>query len=116
MAISIYSFEDENKIKDYTDREIEFYNDSDLKSYPDFDLKPKNITLVIEGGKKDKVRAGDILGALTGDAGLDANLIGKIDIYDRQSYVAIDRKYVEFAHKKLNNGKIKGKKFTTWIL
>lgn len=66
--------------------------------------------------KKDKVRAGDLLGALTGDAGLAGSSIGKIDIYERQSYVAIEAKLIEHAHKKLQNGKIKGKKFSVWIL
>jgi len=79
-------------------------------------MKPQYVTLVIEGGKKDKVRAGDLLGALTGDAGLKGSSIGKIDIYDRQSYVAIERKLIDEAHKKLSNGKIKGKKFSVWIL
>jgi len=79
-------------------------------------MLPEFITLVIEGGKKDKVRAGDILGALTGDTGLSGSSIGKIDIYDRQAYVAIESKLIDEAHKKLNNGKIKGKKFSVWIL
>ena len=75
-------------------------------------MKPANVTLVIEGGKKDKVRAGDILGALTKDAKLSGSAVGKIDIYDRQSYVAIEQSVIDEAHQKLNNGKIKGKKFS----
>ena len=42
--------------------------------------------------KKNKLRAGDILGALTGDIGLDAKVIGKINIFDFFAYVAIERK------------------------
>jgi ATP-dependent RNA helicase DbpA len=49
-------------------------------------------------------------------AGLAGSSIGKIDIYERQSYVAIEAKLIEHAHKKLQNGKIKGKKFSVWIL
>ena len=79
-------------------------------------MKPQNVTLIVEGGKKDKVRAGDILGALTGEAGLKSSSIGKIDIYDRQAYVAIETKLIDEAHKQLKNGKIKGKKFSVWIL
>ena len=79
-------------------------------------MQPEYITLVIEGGKKDKLRAGDILGALTGDGGLDGSSIGKIDIYERQAYVAIQRRYIDDAHKGLSRGKIKGKKFTVWVL
>jgi ATP-independent RNA helicase DbpA len=79
-------------------------------------MKPQYITLVIEGGKKDKVRAGDLLGALTGDVGLQGSSIGKIDIYERQSYVAIEAEFIDEAHKQLKNGKIKGKKFSVWVL
>jgi len=79
-------------------------------------LTSKNLTLVIEGGKKDKVRPGDILGALTGDAGIAGTEVGKIDIHDRQSYVAITRNSINKAHTRLKNGKIKGRKFSVWIL
>ena len=79
-------------------------------------MRPLYQTLVIEAGKKDKIRAGDLLGALTGDVGITGDSIGKIDIYDRQSYVAIDRQLINSVHKKLSNGKIKGKKFPVWIL
>jgi ATP-independent RNA helicase DbpA len=116
IAISIYQDMDDEKLEDYKELNIEFKDAKTLKNIKNFDIKPKNITLVIEGGKKDKVRAGDILGALTKDAEIASKYIGKIDIYDRQSYVAIDREFIDIAHKKLNNGKIKGKKFTTWIL
>ena len=57
-----------------------------------------------------------MLGALTGDAGLDGSSIGKIDIYDRQAYVAIETRFIEKAQKSLHDGKIKGKKFSAWIL
>jgi ATP-independent RNA helicase DbpA len=79
-------------------------------------FKAPNMTLVIEGGKKDKIRAGDILGALTGDAGIDAKHIGKIDIYDRQSYVAIARSMIGEAFGKMKMGRIKGKRFPVWML
>ena len=50
-------------------------------------------TLRIDAGKTDKLRPGDILGALTGDAGLHASAIGKIDIFATRSYVAIPVSY-----------------------
>jgi len=68
-------------------------------------------TLRIDGGKTDKLRAGDILGALTGDAGLSAKAIGKIDIFPTRSYVAIAREQVGKALARLEAGKIKGKRF-----
>ena len=48
-------------------------------------------TLVIDAGRQDKLRPGDILGALTGDAGLEAKDIGKIDVFATRAYVAIRR-------------------------
>jgi len=68
-------------------------------------------TLRIDGGKTDKLRAGDILGALTGEAGLSAKAIGKIDIFPTRSYVAIAREQVGKALARLEAGKIKGKRF-----
>ncbi len=79
-------------------------------------ILPPNITLVIEGGKKDKVRPGDILGALTAQGGLESKSIGKIDIYDRQSYVAIAREHIDKAYTLIHNGKLKGRNFSAWIL
>ena len=69
------------------------------------------VTLCINGGRKDKVRAGDILGALTANASLPAKQIGKIDIFDNISYVAVERPVAKQALKILSEGKIKGRKF-----
>ena len=68
-------------------------------------------TLRIDAGKTDKLRPGDILGALTGDAGLPASVIGKIDIFATRSYVAILRNQANNALARLETGKIKGRKF-----
>ena len=69
-------------------------------------------TLYISGGRQDKVRAGDILGALTGEAGgLAAADVGKIEIHDRFSYVAVSKHVAAKAVTSLSAGKIKGKKF-----
>jgi ATP-independent RNA helicase DbpA len=70
------------------------------------------VTLYISGGRKDKVRAGDILGALTGEAGgFQGAEVGKIEIHDRFSYVAIARDCAERAIQRLGAGRIKGKRF-----
>ena len=68
-------------------------------------------TLRIDAGRTDKLRPGDILGALTGDAGLQAGTIGKIDIFATRSYVAIARNQANNALERLTAGRIKGKKF-----
>src|SRR5690606_42002400 len=68
-------------------------------------------TLRIDAGRTDKLRPGDIVGALTGDAGLHKDAIGKIDVYATRSYVAIVRKQAEQALARLRAGKIKGRRF-----
>ena len=68
-------------------------------------------TLRIDAGRGDKLRPGDIVGALTGDAGLKADAIGKIDVFATRSYVAIARSQVEKALSKLQAGRIKGRNF-----
>ena len=69
-------------------------------------------TLYISGGRKDKLRPGDILGALTGEAGgFHGNEVGKIEIHDRFSYVAIAKGSANRAIQRLGAGRIKGKKF-----
>lgn len=69
-------------------------------------------TLSISGGRKDKLRPGDILGALTGESGgLSSAEVGKIEIHDRFSYVAIAPQVAQSAFECLRDGRIKGKKF-----
>jgi ATP-dependent RNA helicase DbpA len=68
-------------------------------------------TLCIDAGRSDKLRPGDLLGALTGDAGIVSGAIGKINTYDTRTYVAIDRKLAGAALKRLREGKIKNRKF-----
>ncbi|WP_373202905.1 ATP-dependent RNA helicase DbpA [Citrobacter amalonaticus] len=66
-------------------------------------------TLCIDGGKKAKMRPGDVLGALTGDMGLDGADIGKITVHPAHVYVAVRQSVAHKAWKQLQNGKIKGK-------
>lgn len=69
-------------------------------------------TLRIAAGRREKLRPGDILGALTGEtARLAAEAIGKIEIHDRFSYVAIAADICIAVQNKLNEGRIKGKRF-----
>ncbi len=68
-------------------------------------------TLLIDGGKKQKVRPGDILGALTGEGGITGAQVGKIDMFDIRAYVAVQRDAVKPALNKLSEGKLKGRSF-----
>ena len=69
------------------------------------------VTLCIMGGKKHKLRPGDLLGALTGDAKLTKEQVGKINVFEFMTYVAIDRSVAEAAFKRLNNGNSLGRDF-----
>lgn len=75
------------------------------------DLQAPMISLCISGGKKDKLRPGDILGALTGDVGLRKDQVGKINVFEFTSYVAVERNIAEHALLKLSLCKIKGRQF-----
>ncbi|TKS54854.1 ATP-dependent RNA helicase DbpA [Luteimonas yindakuii] len=68
-------------------------------------------TLRIDAGRTDKLRAGDIVGALTGEAKLHKDAIGRIDVFATRSYVAIARRQADNALAALRQGKIKGRKF-----
>ena len=69
------------------------------------------LTLCISGGKKDKLRPGDLLGALTGDAGLTREQVGKINVTEFQTYVALERSIAAQAFKRLNAGNKLGPDF-----
>ncbi|MBZ8140033.1 ATP-dependent RNA helicase DbpA [Rubrivivax gelatinosus] len=72
-------------------------------------LLPPMVTLQILGGRKEKIRPGDVLGALTKDLGLDGAGIGKIDVNDFSTYVAVRRDLADQALRGLDRGKVKGR-------
>ena len=100
-----------NAIEEYQKLPTKIDNASSLKSRENFKLSPPMVTLFINGGRKDKIRAGDILGALTANTNLPGKQIGKIDLFDTCSYVAVERAIAKQALKILVEGKIKGRKF-----
>ena len=67
------------------------------------------VTLQILGGRKEKIRPGDVLGALTGEAGFTRKQVGKITVTDQSTYVAVARDIAREAVRKLSAGKVKGK-------
>lgn len=81
---------------------------------PDFHTPMR--TICIDGGKKEKLRAGDIVGALVHEGGVAADAIGKIDILDHLSYVALPRESAGKIHQILISKPIKGKIFRLWLL
>ncbi|MCF5860894.1 ATP-dependent RNA helicase DbpA [Aeromonas veronii] len=74
-------------------------------------IAPQMVTLSIDAGRKTKVRAGDILGALTGEGGIAGADVGKIQIAEQYSYVAVKRSVASAALKRLQEGKIKGRSY-----
>jgi ATP-independent RNA helicase DbpA len=68
------------------------------------------VTLQILGGRKEKIRPGDVLGALTKDMGFDGAQIGKINVTDMSTYVAVERAIADKALARLNAGLVKGKR------
>ncbi|MGZ8190867.1 MAG: ATP-dependent RNA helicase DbpA [Methylococcaceae bacterium] len=114
LALSLCTEQELNRVK-----AIEEYQNSTAKwdevapfqmSYAQR-FEPPMVTLWIDGGRKNKVRPGDILGALTGDTGIAGSEVGKIDIFDAHAYVAVKRDSVDKALACLRNGKIKGRSF-----
>ena len=80
-----------------------------LRDAPGGPLLPPMQTLQIQGGRKEKIRAGDVLGALTADLGLSRDDVGKINVNDFSTYVAVRRELAPQTAARLNAGRIKGK-------
>ena len=102
-----------NTIEEYLNSPVRVDKTSTLKMRENFRLSPPMVTLCINAGRRDKIRAGDILGALTANTDLPGKQIGKIDIFDILAYVAVERPIAKQALKILSQGKIKGRRYRT---
>jgi len=100
-----------NTIEEYLNSPVRVDKTSTLKMRENFRLSPPMVTLCINAGRRDKIRAGDILGALTANTDLPGKQIGKIDIFDILAYVAVERPIAKQALKILSQGKIKGRRY-----
>lgn len=72
-------------------------------------LRPHMRTLQIVGGRKEKIRAGDVMGALAGECGLSREQVGKINVNEFSTYVAVQADCATMAADKLARGRIKGR-------
>ena len=115
MAISLYLPRQKVKLLEMAPA-IKIISPESLKIDKNFILESDKATLCIDGGKKNKLRPGDILGALSKEIGIPGDHIGKIDIFDFHAYVAIDKKSIREAFEGLKRGKVKGRKFRVWGL
>lgn len=119
LAISFVSDQDRQRVKaieEYAGIRISLEKASFPSSNALVQQKSRMKTLFVHAGRKQKVRAGDILGALTSDEYLTGDKIGKIDIFDTFSYVAVNQGVAKQAFKVLSKGKIKGKSFRVRLL
>lgn len=96
-------------LEDFLQQKLPWVPVSTLKKGSSKPLPAAMMTLCIDGGRKAKIRPGDILGALTGEAGYRAEQIGKIVLTPTHAYVAIEANQAKAALVKLKQGKIKGK-------
>jgi len=96
-------------LEDFLQQKLSWHNVAELTGIAARPLPAEMVTLSLDGGRKAKIRPGDILGALTGEAGLSGDAIGKIDIGPTQAYVAIRQESARQVTKQLQQVKIKGK-------
>lgn len=99
-----------NRLESGRKQSVSWGDTGQLLATPLHPLEPAMKTLCIAGGRKDKVRPGDVLGALTGEAGLPGKVVGKIDLFDFQCFVAVEKASASTALKRLEQGRIKGRK------
>ncbi|MEE9395431.1 MAG: ATP-dependent RNA helicase DbpA [Methylococcales bacterium] len=110
IALSLFTEYEQSRVKaieEFQQKPCTFDTLDSLNRRSDFTLQSPMVTIQIDAGRKNKLRPGDLLGALTGDAGLAGSQIGKIDIFDVSSYVAVERSTLQKALNYLADGKVK---------
>jgi ATP-independent RNA helicase DbpA len=98
-------------IEEYQHRAVQWFDLAQAEPVEGDTLHAPMVTLCIMGGKKDKLRPGDLLGALTGDVGLTKDQVGKINVFEFMTYVALERTVADKAYARLSSGNIKGRNF-----
>ena len=114
-AISLFSPKDSEKCS-YVLQKAKKSEMKDLRVDAKFKMISDFDTLCLHGGKKTKLRAGDILGTFCKEIGIDNKMIGKINITDTKSYIALHHTVANQVLKSLKTVKIKKKKYMAWIL
>ena len=114
LAVSLFTAAEKRQlqaIEEYQGAAATIVSIEDLEEPTTFKLYPPMVTLFVNGGRKEKIRAGDLLGALTASGEINGTQIGKITLFDKIAYVAVEQKVAKLALTILDDGKIKGKKF-----
>jgi ATP-independent RNA helicase DbpA len=100
-----------NAIEDYQKAKVKWTGIQSIRFHANRLMQPEYASICIDGGKKSKIRPGDIIGALTKDADIAFDDIGKINVTATHTYVAVKTRSVKRALKQFNEGKLKGRKF-----
>lgn len=80
------------------------------EEFGDTGAEPGMVRMFMNIGKKDRVRIGDILGAVAGESGMEGALVGTIDLYDNFSFVEVPQEYAAAVLEAMNHSKIKGRR------
>ncbi|MBA2674746.1 ATP-dependent RNA helicase DbpA [Ramlibacter sp.] len=119
LALSLASLDEMGlvgRIEQLQGRPSQWHPLSELTPAPGGPLLPPMATLHIQGGRKEKIRPGDVLGALTADLGYTREQIGKIDVNEFSTYVAVERGIARQAAERLDAGRIKGRSVKVRLL
>lgn len=114
IAMTLAVARDEKRlgmIEAYQGSPLPWDDASKLKPAPGGPLLPPMCMVEIAGGKRDKLRPGDILGALTVECGLEKQQVGKISVSEMRTYVALDRDIIDWAFERFSQCRIKAKQF-----
>ena len=119
LALSLASLDEMGsvgRIEQLQGRESTWHPLAELTAAPGGRLLPAMATIHIQAGRKEKIRPGDVLGALTADLGYTREQVGKIDINEFATYVAVARDIGREAVQRLNQGRIKGRSVKARLL
>ncbi|HYF21045.1 MAG TPA: ATP-dependent RNA helicase DbpA, partial [Ramlibacter sp.] len=119
LALSLASLDEMGavgRIEQLQGRESAWHPLAQLTPAPGGPLVPPMATLHIQGGRKEKIRPGDVLGALTADLGYAREQVGKIDVNEFSTYVAVERGIARQAASRLSAGKVKGRSVKVRVL
>jgi ATP-independent RNA helicase DbpA len=119
LALSLVSLEEMGfavRIDQYQQRESAWHRLDELAPAGNAPLLPPMATLQILGGRKEKIRPGDVLGALTADLGYGRDDIGKINVTEFVTYVAVKRNIAREATRRLNASTVKGRPVKVRVL
>lgn len=113
LAVSLFTEGERPRLKrieDYSQTPCIEDVPASLDADPDYQLRAAMVSIELDAGRKQKLRKTDVLGALTGEAGLPGSAVGRIDIFDWSTLVALERSTARQALAHFSKGRIKGRK------